>query len=40
VGLGVGWRPTGGPGAWAAAIALITAFILAMSWLFRHRTAA
>jgi ABC-2 type transport system permease protein len=33
VGLGVGWRPVGGPGAWAAAIALITAFILAMSWL-------
>ena len=33
VGLGVGWRPAGGPGAWAGAIALITAFILAMSWL-------
>ena len=33
VGLGVGWRPVGGPGAWAAAVALITAFILALSWL-------
>ena len=33
VGLGVGWRPTGGPAEWAGAIALIVGFILAMSWL-------
>ena len=33
VGLGIGWRPTGAPWACAAAIALIAAFILAMSWL-------
>jgi len=32
-GLGVGWRPTGSPAAWAAAVAMVTAFILAMSWL-------
>ena len=32
-GLGVGWRPTGSPGAWVAAVAMVTAFILAMSWL-------
>jgi len=32
-GLGVGWRPTGSPGAWAGAVAMVTAFILAMSWL-------
>ena len=33
VGLGVGWRPTASPLAWAAAVAMITLFILAMSWL-------
>ena len=33
VGLGVGWRPTGGPAEWAGAIALIVGFILALSWL-------
>jgi ABC-2 type transport system permease protein len=33
VGLGVGWRPTADPVAWAGAIAMIVAFILAMSWL-------
>jgi ABC-2 type transport system permease protein len=32
-GLAVGWRPTGGPPAWVAAIAMIVLFILAMSWL-------
>jgi ABC-2 type transport system permease protein len=32
-GLAVGWRPTGGPLAWAGAIAMIVLFILAMSWL-------
>ena len=32
-GLGVGWRPTGSPAAWAAAVAMVAAFILAMSWL-------
>ena len=32
-GLGVGWRPTSSPGAWAGAVAMVTAFILAMSWL-------
>ena len=33
VGLGVGWRPVAGPGAWLGAIAMIVGFILAMSWL-------
>ena len=33
VGLGVGWRPTASPLAWAAAFAMIAAFILALSWL-------
>ena len=33
VGLGVGWRPTASPERWLAAIAMIVAFILAMSWL-------
>jgi ABC-2 type transport system permease protein len=33
VGLGVGWRPTASPLRWLGAIALIVAFILAMSWL-------
>jgi ABC-2 type transport system permease protein len=33
IGLGVGWRPTGNPADWAGAIAMIVAFILAMSWL-------
>jgi ABC-2 type transport system permease protein len=33
VGLGVGWRPTSNPLHWAGAIAMIVAFILAMSWL-------
>src|SRR5580658_6312263 len=33
VGLAVGWRPVAGPLAWAGAIAMIVAFILAMSWL-------
>jgi ABC-2 type transport system permease protein len=33
VGLGVGWRPTGSPADWAGAVAVIVAFILAMSWL-------
>jgi ABC-2 type transport system permease protein len=33
VGLGVGWRPHAGAAAWAAAAAMIVAFILAMSWL-------
>src|SRR6202020_2211921 len=32
-GLAVGWRPVAGPLAWAGAIAMIVAFILAMSWL-------
>jgi ABC-2 type transport system permease protein len=32
-GLAVGWRPSGGPAQWVAAIAMIVAFILAMSWL-------
>jgi ABC-2 type transport system permease protein len=32
VGLAVGWRPSGGPAQWAGAIAMIVAFILAMSW--------
>jgi ABC-2 type transport system permease protein len=33
VGLGVGWRPTASPLAWAAAFGMIAAFILALSWL-------
>jgi ABC-2 type transport system permease protein len=33
VGLGVGWRPVAGPAQWLGAIALIVAFILALSWL-------
>ncbi|MDX6421170.1 MAG: type transport system permease protein [Trebonia sp.] len=33
VGLGVGWRPVGGPAQWLGAIAMIVGFILAMSWL-------
>ena len=33
VGLAVGWRPVAGPLAWAGAIVMIVAFILAMSWL-------
>jgi ABC-2 type transport system permease protein len=33
VGIGVGWRPTGSPGHWLAAIAMIVLFVLALSWL-------
>jgi ABC-2 type transport system permease protein len=33
VGLAVDWRPTGDPVRWLAAVAMIVAFILAMSWL-------
>jgi ABC-2 type transport system permease protein len=33
VGIGVGWRPAASPAAWVAAVAVIAAFILAMSWL-------
>jgi ABC-2 type transport system permease protein len=33
VGLGVGWRPTASPVRWLGAVAMIVAFILAMSWL-------
>ncbi|HEX4832191.1 MAG TPA: ABC transporter permease [Trebonia sp.] len=33
VALGIGWRPSGGPLAWVAAIAMIVLFILAISWL-------
>jgi len=33
VGLGVGWRPSASPAAWAGAAAVIVAFILTMSWL-------
>lgn len=33
VGLGVGWRPSGSPPRWFAAIAMIVLFILALSWL-------
>jgi ABC-2 type transport system permease protein len=33
VGLAVGWRPTGGPLDWLAAVALIVLFITALSWL-------
>ena len=32
-GLAVGWRPTGGPLDWAAALGLIVLFITALSWL-------
>jgi ABC-2 type transport system permease protein len=32
-GLAVGWRPTGGPLAWVAAIGLIVLFTAALSWL-------
>jgi ABC-2 type transport system permease protein len=32
-GLAVGWRPTGGPLAWLAAVGLIVLFITALSWL-------
>jgi ABC-2 type transport system permease protein len=32
-GLAVGWRPTAGPAQWLGAIAVIVAFILALSWL-------
>jgi len=32
VGLAVGWRPSAGPAQWLAAIGMIVAFILAMSW--------
>lgn len=33
VGLGIGWRPTGSPGAWVAAGGMIVLFVLALSWL-------
>jgi ABC-2 type transport system permease protein len=33
VGIGVGWRPTGSPGRWLMAVAMIVLFILALSWL-------
>jgi len=33
VGIGVGWRPTGSPSHWLAAIAMIVLFVLALSWL-------
>jgi ABC-2 type transport system permease protein len=33
VGLGVGWRPAGGPLGWLGAIAMIVLFITAISWL-------
>jgi ABC-2 type transport system permease protein len=33
VGLGVGWRPSASPVAWAATAGIIAAFILAMSWV-------
>ena len=33
VGLAVGWRPSATPAQWLAAIGMIIAFILAMSWL-------
>ncbi|HXC80918.1 MAG TPA: ABC transporter permease [Trebonia sp.] len=32
VGIGVGWRPTASPAAWAAAAGMIVAFVLAISW--------
>lgn len=32
-GLAVGWRPTGGPLDWLAAVGLIALFIVALSWL-------
>ncbi len=33
VGLGIGWRPSASPAAWAGAASLIVLFILALSWL-------
>lgn len=33
VGLAVGWRPTGSPLDWVAALATVVLFILALSWL-------
>jgi ABC-2 type transport system permease protein len=33
VGLAIGWRPTGSPRNWLAAVAMIVAFIFALSWL-------
>ncbi len=33
VGLGIGWRPTASIGHWVVAAAMITYFILALSWL-------
>ena len=33
VGIGVGWRPTGSPARWLAAIAMIVLFVFALSWL-------
>jgi len=33
VGLGIGWRPSGSAGAWAAAAGMIVLFVLALSWL-------
>lgn len=33
VGLGVGWRPSATPWEWLAAVALVTLFIVAISWL-------
>ena len=33
VGLGIGWRPTTSPAAWAAAGAMIVLLVLALSWL-------
>jgi ABC-2 type transport system permease protein len=33
VGLAVGWHPSASPAQWAAAVGMIVAFILALSWL-------
>jgi ABC-2 type transport system permease protein len=33
VALAIGWRPAGGPAQWTGAIAMVVAFIVAMSWL-------
>jgi ABC-2 type transport system permease protein len=33
VGLAVGWRPSGGPLDWVAALGVVVLFILALSWL-------
>jgi ABC-2 type transport system permease protein len=33
VALGIGWRPAASPAAWAAAVAMIVVFVLALSWL-------